>query len=299
MAVKISGTTVINDSRGLENIGDASQFIRKPSITSPTAAETDVALRPTITGSAYDALFSNTRDYREFQIDLATGDFSSPVVSEQVNADSFDVPNTTASILDAETQYKVRIRDVDVDGNASEFSDEVSFTTADTLTILGEPTSGGFYMGTICAAGTCYYLIVAPNSTGCACCQWKTSNTETSGSSDCFDGYANTYNALDNTSHPAGNWTATRTIGGFSDWYLPAYNELEVFYNNGAGAGSGDPLPSGEDFFDLCCYYWSSTQIPGGYSSSFACAYFFYDTGQSYATKVNTERVRAVRRIPV
>jgi len=293
MAIKISGTTVINDSRGLENLGDGSQFIRKPTITSPTAAETDVALRPTITGSAYDALFSNTRDYREFQIDLATGDFSSPLVSEQVNADSFDVPNTTAAILDAETQHKVRIRDVDTDGNVSEFSDEVTFTTADSLTILGEPTGGGFYMGTITAASTCYYLIVAPNATGCASCIWKTSTTSTSGACSDTDGYANTYPALENSTHPAGNWTATRTIGGFSDWYLPAIDELELFYNNGGGSGAGDPLPSGEDFVSVVV---SSTE----YNADRACGLIFSSGARSNCFgKGDPYSLRAVRRVPV
>jgi len=290
MAIKISGTTVINDSRGLENFGDGSQVIRKPTITSPTAAETDVDLTPTITGSAYDALFSNTRDYREFQIDLATGDFSSPVVSQQVNADSF----TVSSALDGETEHKVRIRDVDTNGVTSEFSDEITFTTLDPFTILGAPTSGGFYMGTICAASTCYYLIVAPNAIGCACCDWKTSNTATSGACSNTDGFANTYPALENSTHPAGNWTATRTIGGFSDWYLPAIEELEMFYDNGAGNGPGDPLPSGEDFATV--RYWSSTDndsVNAGRLSFANCVrYYNYKVG-------NKQIVRAVRRIPV
>jgi len=292
MAIKISGTTVINDSRGLENLGDGSQFIRKPTITSPTAAETDVDVTPTITGSAYDALFSNTRDYREFQIDLATGDFSSPIVSQQVNSDSLTVSIT--NFLDGTTEHKVRIRDVDTDGNASEFSDEVTFTTLDPLTVLGAPTSGGFYMGTICAASTCYYLVVAPNATGCACCQWKTSDTSTSGACSDTDGFANTYTGLDNTSHPAGNWTATRTIGGFSDWYLPAIDELEVFYNNGGGAGSGDPLPSGEDFATE--RYWSSTEG----SFNIACYLCFLTGARARNQKSGcSNRVRAVRRVPI
>ena len=150
-------------------------------------------------------------------------------------------------------------------------------------------------MGTSAAAGTTYYLHVAPNATGCACCQWKTSNTSTSGTCSLVDGYANTYPALENSTHPAGNWTATRTIGGFSDWYLPAIDELEVFYNNGGGNGSGDPLPSGEDF--ATDRYWSSTE----YSSNYACYLTFYD-GNRFRTnryKALTYIVRAVRRVPI
>jgi len=293
MAIKVTGTTVINDSREFENISDVDQVVRKPTITSPTANETDVDLTPTITGSEYSAVFANgTRDYREFQIDLATGDFSSPLVSEQVNADSF----TVSSALSLDTEHKVRIRDVDTDGVQSDFSDEVTFTTTDVLgaAALGDSVCGGFYMGTICAASTCYYLIVAPNATGCACCQWKTSNTSTSGTCSLVDGYANTYPAMENTSHPAGNWTATRTIGGFSDWYLPAVDELEVFYNNGGGAGSGDPLPSGEDF--ATGKYFSSSENNSTYACGLRFDSFF---GTRDLFKDITYRVRAVRREPV
>jgi len=231
-------------------------------------------------------------------VDLATGDFSSPVVSEQVNSDSL----TLSTDLDFGTEHKVRIRDVDIDGNTSEFSDVVNFTTVDPLANPepGLAVAGGFYMGRICAAGTCYNLIVAPNATGCTECQWKTSSTSTSGTCSDTDGYANTYPAMENSTHPAGNWTATRTIGGFSDWYLPAIDELEVFYNNGGGGGSGDPLdplPSGEDFATGPLVYWSSTE----YSFSPSCAYGlkFYNGNRIDFNKTYTVRFRAVRRIPV
>jgi len=295
MAIKVIGTTVINDSREFENISDVDQVVRKPTITSPTANETDVDLTPTITGSEYSAVFANgTRDYREFQIDLATGDFSSPVVSQQVNADSF----TVSSALSINTEHKVRIRDVDTDGVQSDFSDEVTFTTGDQLSTadLGDSVCGGFYMGTICAAGTCYYLLVAPNSTGCASCCWKTTQTSTGGACSDTDGFLNTYTALDNSSHPAGNWTATRTIGGFSDWYLPAIDELELFYNNGGGNGTGDPLPSGEDF-DTGNDTWSSRENVGT-----GCAYDFdFNNGDITPNRRKTriKNVRAVRREPV
>jgi len=291
MAIKVTGTTVINDSRELENATGLNNIVRKPTITSPTAAETDVGPTPTIAGSQYDAIFENTRDYREFQIDLASGDFSSPVVSQQVNADSF----TVSSALSLDTGHKVRIRDVDTDGVASEFSDEVSFTTAGPFQVLGSSTCGGFYMGTICAASTCYYLIVAPNATGCACCQWKTSDTSTSGTCSGDDGFLNTYTALNNSTHPAGNWTATRTIGGFSDWYLPAIDELQLIYNNGGGNGPGDPLPSGEDFATE--FYWSSTECTS--TNAFFLNFFNGAPDAFFCGRDNPYRLRAVRRVPV
>ena len=398
MTIKITGTTVINDSRELENISDVDQFVRAPTITSPTeGSTTDSGLSPVIVGTGYDQFFSSdSRDYREFQVDLATGDFSSPIRTNQVDADSWAVD----PLLDPDTEHKIRIRDVSVRGAVSEFSEVVTFTTANifvdeptvsveggpsdvpeepqittsafsvtgdtdthestdwevvrtsdsvvvfsstgdtsnltSITVttsldegseeyefrarhngatfgastfgsttattaasfapetLGESYEGGFYMGTISAAGSTYYLIVAPNSSGCACCDWKTSETSTSGTASTIDGFNNTYNSLTNSTHPAGNWTATRTIGGFSDWYLPAIEELQVFYDNGGGNGAGDPLPSGEDFDTNL--YWSSTES----NTTFACS-FRFDSGnqRSSVAKTDSGRVRAVRREPI
>lgn len=160
-------------------------------------------------------------------------------------------------------------------------------------TTLGQSCGGGFYMGTIAAAGTTYYLVVAPNATGCSCCQWKTSDSSTSGTSSRVDGYDNTYNSLTNSTHPAGNWTATRTIGGFSDWYLPAIEELILFYNNGGAAGTGDPLPAGEDFAEEL--YHSSTECNVGC----ACRLCFKNEQAGRGNKIGTVSVRAVRRVPI
>jgi len=178
-------------------------------------------------------------------------------------------------------------------------------------TTLGQSFEGGFYMGTIAAAGTTYYLLVAPNSTGCAYCQFKTSNTSTSGLTSRVDGYDNTYNSLTNSTHPAGNFTATRTIGGFSDWYLPAIDELQLFYDNGGGNGPGDPLPFGEDFKigdasqNDNVLTWSSFETPN-YSIG-VCVFEFERGLQTRVAKTTgldpaeepEVYVRAVRRVPI
>jgi len=99
---------------------------------------------------------------------------------------------------------------------------------------------------------------------------------------------------MENTSHPAGNFTATRTIGGFSDWYLPAVEELQVFYDNGASTTApGDPLPSGEDFAGAS--YWSSTEVNNVCANTFNFPY----GGRANGIKDFSVGVRAVRREPV
>ena len=161
---------------------------------------------------------------------------------------------------------------------------------------LGESYRGGFYIGTICAANTCYYLIVAPNATGCAFCQWKTTRTTTAGTTSNTDGFANTYGPMDNAEHPAGNWTATRTINGFGDWYLPAKDELNQLYVNDGGR-TNTTLPAGEGF--ASDGYWSSTEFTIFGPTGLAFYQDFFDGYQFDARKTDSYSVRAVRREPI
>jgi hypothetical protein len=170
-----------------------------------------------------------------------------------------------------------------ISGVDGDFDVPLSFDTLN----LGNAACGGFYIGTVSVGSQCYALIVAPNATGCACCQWKTTRTATSGTGSCVDGYNNTYGPMDNGTHPAGNWTATRTINGFSDWYLPARDELNQLYVNKG------TTPAGEGF--AAVGYWSSTEN----SATFACVQYFNYGGQNFFSKTNIYRVRAVRREPI
>jgi hypothetical protein len=100
---------------------------------------------------------------------------------------------------------------------------------------LGDPYEGGFFAGQISTAGNGvpdYNLVVAPNSSGEVRNACKTSSTATSGTQSLFDGPANTAAmiAAGAASHPAADFCNNLTIGGFSDWYLPASNELDIAY---------------------------------------------------------------------
>ena len=100
--------------------------------------------------------------------------------------------------------------------------------------IVGSALGGGYFAGQISttASGVANYnLIVAPLSSGASSSiQWKV--TKTGGDSTSYvDGYANstTYNS---TTYPAMYFCKGLSIGGFTDWYLPAYYELDVCYYN-------------------------------------------------------------------
>jgi len=402
MSIKVTGTTVINDSLEIENVGDINRFIQQPVITNPVNFSTDNNVGITIEVTPYTPLYTaDERLYREFEIDLDSGDFSNPQRSTQIDSDNFGPLDPT---LDPDETYKVRVRDVSINGTVSEYSEVVTFSTvnvtidtpsltvqrvldgtevvetpelntssfsatgdtdthestdwevvrtsdsvvvfssyndttnltsititdgslaeseeydfrvrhrgatygvSDFVTVtatmrntflnnasLGQSFCGGFYMGRISAAGTTYNLIVSPKSGGATSGrQWLFTNNYTGPDLSDVDGYANTYNEMTSFSFRAGNFASGRNINGFSDWYLPAIDEIFVIYNNGAGPNSsGDPLPTGEDF--NAAEYWSSTD----FSDARSCVFDFSSNQGSFEEMTDGYCVRAIRREPI
>ena len=194
------------------------------------------------------------------------------------------------------------------------------------LPALGSALGGGFFAGQISTAGNSiadYNLVVGPLASAQSTAQWKTANTSTAGTSSVIDGPANSA-AMNDATHPAAQFCEGLTIGGFSDWYLPALNELEICYYNlkpttyvnntsyGINANavparasnytSGDPAQtSAADFKDtgtedfINGYYWSSTEN----SATNGWKITFYYGSQSGTSKTGSNPVRAVRRVAV
>jgi hypothetical protein len=192
---------------------------------------------------------------------------------------------------------------------------------------IGSAYEGGYYAGQISTAGNGvadFYLVVAPKSSGeNSFKQWKTSNTSTSGTSSEIDGPTNSAN-MNNASHPAAQFCEGLTIGSYSDWYMPAKNELEVCYynlkptttsNNTSSGTNTNAVPSrgsnytasapartsatdfkagnSEEF--AADAYWSSTE----YSATYAWEQYFGNGLQYASNKSSYSRVRAVRRVAV
>ena len=190
---------------------------------------------------------------------------------------------------------------------------------------IGAAFGGGFFAGQISTAGNGvadYNLVIAPKSSGENSSKtWKTSNTSTSGTSSVIDGPTNSAN-MNNVSHPAAQFCEGLTIGGFSDWYMPAKNELEVCYfnlkptttNNETSSGTntnavpsrgsnytaGTPAQTAATDFKTGNteafagnFYWSSTE-----GSSTNASVQVFNTGFQFTNeKISSFYVRAVRRI--
>jgi len=192
--------------------------------------------------------------------------------------------------------------------------------------VIGQAFGGGYYAGQIGVSGVAtHYLIVGPLSSA----QTQTSFATGSGSdpTDFIDGPTNS-STMNNASHPAAQFCEGLTIGGFSDWYLPAKNELEVCYYNlkptlnppntndtssGINANAvparasnyttGTParttatafITGGTEFF-TADGYWSSTQA----ASATAWRQVFTNGYQGpYGKTVSAYFVRAIRRVAV
>jgi hypothetical protein len=194
-------------------------------------------------------------------------------------------------------------------------------------TTIGGAYGGGFYAGRINVSGTFYNLVVAPKASGENISTWSASGT-TTGITSVINGPTNSASlAALGASYQAAVFAEGLTIGGYSDWYLPAKNELEVLYYNlkptttanhtgsGSNANAVSPEPistnytsgspaqtsagigfrTGETNAFTSGGYWSSTENDTGS----AWIQFFEDGYQSPGNKTNSYYVRAVRRIPV
>ena len=111
--------------------------------------------------------------------------------------------------------------------------------------VIGEPFGGGYFAGYIshtADGNPTHALIVAPRATGATGTgytlttnlAWKTANTTTAGTTSSFDGAVNTAAMVTAgiANHPAAQFCKNLSIGGFTDWYLPARYELDIAYFN-------------------------------------------------------------------
>ena len=205
------------------------------------------------------------------------------------------------------------------------FQNQRSFIT---LPDIGSALGGGFFAGQIDQSGTIYNLVVGPvASAQNSSIQYKNAATATAGADSLINGPQNTADIVadgNSTVYPAGHFCNDLVVGGFTDWYMPALNELEVCYfnlkpttqSNNTGTGinanavparasnytTGTPAQTtatdfqstgAEDF--AAGYYWASTES----SATDAWRLGFEDGSQYGNNKSYTNRVRAIRRVAV
>jgi hypothetical protein len=213
--------------------------------------------------------------------------------------------------------------------------------------VIGEPFGGGFFAGYIShtADGSpTHALIVAPRETGATGTGYTlTTNPKWAdqdvavpasstliGASSAFDGKVNTDLMMsliaDETysagAFPAAQFCADLSIGGFTDWYLPARWELDIAYFNLKPSTAANNTSWGTNDYSVpkrtanntltypqqtyvtsfntsteafvAAAHWSSTEFNAGSASN-----LLFSTGiQPNSTKTLTDRrVRAFRKL--
>jgi prepilin-type N-terminal cleavage/methylation domain-containing protein len=140
--------------------------------------------------------------------------------------------------------------------------------------------------GTVCPDGTVYVsstLRTTPSDAGSM--QWANENVVTNATS-MTDGAANTNNLA--PGYAAAYYCRnTERTGGYTDWYLPAKNELNTLFSNRVAIGNFNTSGKWPGSF-----YWSSTE----YSIYLAWVQIFGVGNQLNRDKSYTYSVRCVRR---
>lgn len=191
---------------------------------------------------------------------------------------------------------------------------------------IGSAYEGGYYAGQISTTGNgvaTHYLVVAPKSSGENTSKQFATYSSGSDPSSVIDGPSNSATE-NNASHPAAQYCEGLTIGGYSDWYLPAINELEVCYynlkpstgsNNTSYGTNTNAVPSrASNYTASVPPQTSATAFKTGNSEAFGeTSYWtstgvnttqayvkFFNYGAQFGSNKNSYRyVRAVRRVAV
>jgi hypothetical protein len=182
--------------------------------------------------------------------------------------------------LSQNTTYYVRAYASNSAGTG--YGNQQNFTTAPILTI-GQSYQGGV-IAYVDASGI-HGLIAAPNDQSSGA-QWGCYGTSISGADGTAYGTGN-QNTIDimngcSTAGIAARLCGDLVLGGYSDWYLPSLNELNLLFVNKDAIGG----------FALG-YYYSSTEY--GTGGTAAWDQYFVNGGQTFTSKNAWDRVRAVR----
>lgn len=239
----------------------------------------------------------------------------------------------TVTGLSASTSYTFTVKATNAIGASAASSASNSITTEPTVpTVIGEAFRGGYYAGKIATGGggvATHYLVVADKSVGqSTTLKWSAPQVST-GVTSVINGPTNSA-SLAALGYPMATFCENLNTGGYTDWYMPAKNELEVLYYflkpgttsnwtaSGSNANAVSPEPISTNYTAGSPAQTSATSFRTGASSQeFSTVFYFASTefnandawAQTFndGTQSNANKtldflgwaVRAVRRVAV
>ena len=231
-----AGQVPVSQGVGLPPVWGAvsSPEVKTPTNVSPASGATNIGATPALTGSTYYSLYGVAMAAAQWQVSTVSN-FATTVVNTGDVAGTSITYTVGSGVLSTSTTYYWRVRYKDSNGVYSDWSTATTFTTAASFgpTTIGEAYGGGYYAGKIVQGGTAYYLIVAPKSSGeNSSKQWKTSNDAGPTATQTLNNGPAASAAMNSATYPAAQFCESLSIGGYTDWYLPARDELELCYRN-------------------------------------------------------------------
>jgi hypothetical protein len=232
----------------------------------------------------------------------------------------------TVSGLAGATSYTFTVTATNAIGTSDASAASNSITTIPTV---GQAYEGGFFAGQISTTGNSianFNLVIGAKSSAQSSKAWKNVYTATPGADSVINGPQNTADMVadgNSTVYPAAHFCNDLVTGGYSDWYMPAYNEIEICYYNlkptttandtGFGINANAVPARASNYTSGTPAQTSATVFQTGNSEAFAGEYYssteatadnawslYFVAGKFYADgKPNIRPVRAVRRVAV
>ena len=214
-----------------------------------------------------------------------------PTTANNNTIDGSGTGSFVSSLNGLTANYDYFVRAYATNANGTAYGNELLFASATSPLAIGDSYQGGiiFYLNGLGGG-----LIAAPTDQSSGA-EWGCQGTTISGA----DGIAigtGAQNTIDieagcSTSGTAADICANLLLSGYTDWFLPSIDELNLMYQN---IGQGNALGLGNvGGFATDVEYWSSTEN----SDIFAYVQSFFQRGFPYSTgKGNPSYyVRAIR----